>query len=398
MKKILIISAVFPPEPVVSAQLSYDIAKELAMQHKVIVLSPKPTRPQDFNFESSKIEHTFEHVVLDSFTNAKSQIIGRMRESLSFGRHCANFIKNNKNSLDVIYINSWPIFSQYYIVKAAKEYNIPTVIHIQDIYPESLVNKLPIGQKAFFNMLLPFDKYILKNSSQVLCISENMVDILSKTRNLAKEKFNIVANWQNEENFIYYRNSNHFRKLNSDIFKFMYLGNNGPVAGVELLIEAFVKADIPNSQLIIAGAGSRTEACKQLAQNFKNSNIAFVSVPEGKVPEIQNEANVMLLPVKKGAAMSSIPSKLPAYMFSEKPIIGSLDLESDTARAIIESGCGIVIEPENKEKLAEAMQQISTWNLEKLNVSGEKGFNYAMKYLSKATNLKKVIDIIIAKT
>ena len=44
-KKILIISAVFPPEQVTSAFLNYDLAKALAKDYKVTVLRPKPTRP-----------------------------------------------------------------------------------------------------------------------------------------------------------------------------------------------------------------------------------------------------------------------------------------------------------------------------------------------------------------
>ena len=46
---VLIISAVFPPEPIVSAKLSEDIANGL-VEHdiKVIVLHPRPTRPYGF--------------------------------------------------------------------------------------------------------------------------------------------------------------------------------------------------------------------------------------------------------------------------------------------------------------------------------------------------------------
>ena len=45
---ILIISAVFPPEPVVSANLSRDLAEELSKNNQVTVLCPKPTRPNGF--------------------------------------------------------------------------------------------------------------------------------------------------------------------------------------------------------------------------------------------------------------------------------------------------------------------------------------------------------------
>lgn len=57
---VLIISAVFPPEPIVSAKLSEDIANGL-VEHdiKVIVLHPRPTRPYGFEFNITKKKHFY---------------------------------------------------------------------------------------------------------------------------------------------------------------------------------------------------------------------------------------------------------------------------------------------------------------------------------------------------
>jgi hypothetical protein len=52
MLKVVVISAVFPPEPVVSATLSADLARELAKKNNVTVLSPMPSRPLGFKFGS----------------------------------------------------------------------------------------------------------------------------------------------------------------------------------------------------------------------------------------------------------------------------------------------------------------------------------------------------------
>src|SRR5690606_26559762 len=94
-------------------------------------------------------------------------------------------------------------------------------------------------------------------------------------------------------------------------------------------------------------------------------------------------------------AYSSIPSKLPAYMFSAKPIIGSLDVDSDTALAIIESGAGVVREPENEALLVKAMREAASRPAEDIKIMGENGFNYAMKNFSKKQNLQKIINIIL---
>ena len=81
-------------------------------------------------------------------------------------------------------------------------------------------------------------------------------------------------------------------------------------------------------------------------------------------------------------------------MFSEKPIIGSVDLDSDTARVLLESDCGWVVTPENTKELQQKMIEVSNLENKKLEVKGMKGFQYAMEYLSKKNNLLKVVGII----
>jgi len=392
---ILIISAVFPPEPVVSALLSRDLAEKLAESNSLTVICPNSTRPLGFNFVKiiEPLNYKVHH--LDSFTFPASNIFGRLRESLSFGIYSVKYLKHSNKHIDCIYLNTWPLLSQYLIVKAAKKLNIPTIIHVQDIYPESLLNKLTIGKTIIKKILLPIDRLTLKNSTKIIAISEKMKQILVHTRNIPREKVEVVTNWQNEDDFIQFHN-NKIKKVTdlSNPFTFMYLGNNGPLAGVEFLIYTFVKAKIHNSRLIIAGTGSRKRACIDLVNSLNINNIEFVQVPDGKVPSVQDVADVMILPVKKNGAMSSIPSKLPAYMFSAKPIIGSLDLKSDTAKAINDSGCGIVVEPENEIELIDAMKEVSEWSNQTIFEKGNLGFNYAILNFSKRTNLDKIVSII----
>lgn len=394
-KNILIITAVFPPEPVVSANLSSDLAEELSTTNNVTVLCPRPTRPEGFKFEYLHKPEKYKVIRLNSYTCPASNIIGRFRESYSFGKYCVRYINKNSNKIDSIYLNTWPLLAQYMVVKKANSLNIPCVIHVQDIYPESLINKLKFGKNLFYKILLPIDKYILSNAFSIISISENMKNTLIVTRGIMHSKVAVVSNWQNEEDFINFKSSeNEIEIRNSKPFTFMYMGNIGPLACVEFLIESFVKSEIPNSRLIIGGSGSRKKTCIELTESLKATNIEFITVPQGKVPDIQSDADVMLLPVKKGGAMSSIPSKLPAYMFSAKPIIGSLDLESDTARAINESGSGLVVEPENMNGLINAMRELSSMSKVDLKDKGKSGFEYAMVHFSKKSNLQKVVSII----
>lgn len=394
MRKIVIFSGAFPPEPIVSAKISYDIAEELSKNNIVTVLCPNPSRPLEFKFVTKAENLPFKVKVVDSYTCPESRLFGRIRESISFGKSCKTFIEHNHNEIDVIYMNAWPIFAQFLILRTAKKYQIKVIAHVQDIYPESYTNKLPTPIKQFFHWLLfPIDKYILKTSFHIVAISENMKKYLMETRLVQPNKMSVVANWQDENEFHNFHLESK-KTANPRNLTFMYLGNIGPVAGVEFLIESFGESKLSNAKLVIAGSGSMKEYCQNLSLKYVDSIIEFIDVPAGKVPEIQNQADVMLLPVRKGAAMSSIPSKLPAYMFSKKPIIASVDADSDTAYSILKSGSGWVIEPENKGQLISLFKSIYENNQESRVIKGVNGFNFAIEKFSKKSNLQKIVSII----
>ena len=393
MNRILIISAVFPPEPVVSAKLSFDLATALHLKgNQVTVIAPPPTRPMGFKFPDQFPKFQFNYLQSDTYTCAQSSIWGRLKESKSFGLFIKKHLEEHHSNYDLIYMNSWPFYSQYYTVKTAKKFNIPVINHIQDVYPESLSSKIPVMGKYLTQLFLPNDRYILQNCFKVIAISERMRYHLINTRNLKKENTEVVINWQDESDFINYRMANPNQPKQSS-FTFMYMGNVGPVAGVDHLIESFKIANLTNAQLVIAGSGSMKESLINKVKQENIANVLFWDVPDGKVPEIQSNADVLMLPMKKGSGLSSIPSKLPAYMFTQKPIIACVDNGSDTGNCILEAGCGYVIEPENIQALANQMNTIISLNNAELNKMGENGFNYAIKHLSKTENLKRLSAI-----
>lgn len=401
--KIIIVNCVFKPEPIVSAQLGYDLAISLSkLNHTVIVVCPYPTRPHGFKFnekfDRNKISveqsDNIKIVRIPSYTCSKSNIIGRFRESISFGKKSTQYIYKNEIDTDIIYANTWPLFAQRSIVKLGKRINKPTILHIQDIYPESFTNKLPKLIRAFVkSIFMPLEKYNLQNANKVIAISPASKQILSETRKILSNKITVVFNWQDETQFSNYNKTN--EKDIQEPFVFMYLGNIGPVAGVEFLIQSFGNAQLNNTILIIAGSGSYKSKCIELAKNYPDSTIQFLNVPDGKVADIQSKADVMLLPLIKGAAASSIPSKLPAYMFSAKPIIATVDEKSDIASFIKEAACGWIGPPEDKEWLMECLKKVVTINKFELNQKGKAGSNFASKIFSKEKNVQMLTQIIL---
>lgn len=383
---ILIASALFPPEPVVSANIAYDLASKLAEDHEVTVISPRPTRPCGMTFDSSPTFIDFKHYQLDSYTHPRSAVIGRFRESYSLGLHIKSFIERHHQDITVVYANVWPLFAQRAVAKACKKYGIPFVIHVQDIYPESLTNKIPIMGKLLKGLILPVDKYILSSAKRVVAISNQMKGELVSTRNILADKVYVVRNWQNDA-FFEDRNVGRADKESTDLdFTFLYLGSISPTAGVDLLIDAFSKANLNKAKLIIAGGGSDKEKCIKLAASYKK-NITFIDAQPEQVASIQAQADVLLLPLRKGVAATALPSKMTAYMLSGKPILASVDEPSEIASIIKENKCGWVILPGNADQLSKAMQEAYQLPKEDLNSLGANSLSFAKQNLSKEVNL-----------
>lgn len=387
---ILVLSGVFPPDPVVSASLSIAIARALSREYDVTVLSPMPTRPNGsiYSRPDFRDEH-FTHIVTDSYVCPASKFIGRMRESLSFGRCIASYIREHHENISAIYANVWPIFSQYLAVKEAKRWGIPIVLHIQDIYPESMLGRLGIIGCMIKWPLLELDRFILRNASTVFAISENMKSYLCDTRHIEDSKVLVVRNWQDDSLF-----PEHLEQTVRGKFTFMFVGSISPAAGVMLLLKAFVKAAIPDSQLVIAGSGSDKAACEAYTRQHPEADIRFRPVTPTEVADVQSGADVLLLPLRKGVGHTASPSKMPAYMFSAKPILACVDRGSDVELVVHASQCGWVCEPENESALSEMMIRVTGMPREQLNEIGRNARRYALDHFTAAKNLNTIISSI----
>ena len=407
-EQITIISAVYPPEPVVSARMSQDLGKYLTEHgYRVNVLCPKPSRGGNYkNYQNSRkseitIEQGIEIVRLPSYSSPHSKILARARESYSFGYHVCNYLSMQPTKPDVLYVNTWPIISQALIAGYSKKNKIPMILQIMDIYPESLTNKLNKFMQWLLGLPLTLvDTWIAKRASRIVVISSNMRNTYIKNRKIHTKKIKVINVWQDETLFRHLPKRDialsHYN-IPSSFFTFLYLGNIGPVAGVDFLIRAFHEAALPKAQLIIVGEGSDKSKCQQEAKRFRSSNIHFISDPIAEnVPLLQSMADVFLLPLKKGAGMSSIPSKLAAYMFSGKPILATVDAESDTAVAITQAQCGWVGEPENVAWLADKMRKALKLSTNEITQLGKNARMFGYQHFSKTVGVHSLADLIFS--
>lgn len=391
-KRVIIVSAVFPPEQVTSAFLNYDLAKSLAKENKVTVLRPRPTRPIGAEFKECWNDPDFETVVVDSYTHPESELIGRFKESNDFGRKSVAYIKEHHNEIDFVYNDGWQLFGLYKVAKVCKRYGIPYMVPIQDIYPECLLTKahIPVFAKSLIEGILrQVDKYYQKHAYRVRTISDEMADYLSKTRGIERSKYLVVNNWQNDDDFINLPKAKEESKI-----VFEYVGSINVHANVDLMIVAFAEANIPNSELRIYGGGNQKENCQQLVKDLGLTNVSFGFVTRNEIPTVQSEASVLILALPAGNGNLCLPSKLTSYLLSGRPVLASVDQDSSTKRILEGEGCGKTVVPDDKIALIEGFQSFARMSTEELTLMGEKSRNYALTHLTREVNLSIVLESI----
>jgi len=388
---ILIAVCNFPPEPNVMASIPYELAVALAVDHNVTVLAPYPSRPAGYNFDDCpSVEGEFNLVRVDTYIYTASKIIGRSKEGISLGKSVVKYIEQHHDEYDVVYMMVSPYFAEYYIAKVCKKYRLPLVRHIQDVFPEPIVRRIPIIGDFVFKLALPIDKYICRNSTRTICIGDRIKHYVANTRKADESKMYVVMNWQDETRFeekIPYGKE-------KDEFTFMFLGNLSAAANLHYVLQCYADSQSKGSRLVIAGTGNIKDSLVELANHYPDARIEFRDAPSADVNKIQAEADVLLLPLRKGVALRCNPSKLPAYMFSRRAVLACVEAGTDVDVCIKDANCGWVVEPEDKRTLMKMFQMLPSVPHEELEQKGENGYLYSQKHLTREVNLRKLIDVI----
>ena len=389
--KILIITYLFDPEPIVMSTITKDLAIELSNGHQVTVLTSRPCRPYGFKFDGKTLydpSWSFRRIVMDTYTNPESNFIGRWKENISFGKGAVSYIENHTEDIDLIYICAFPLFAQKMIIKCAKKYGIPVVNHIEDIYPEPFEQKIPYVGGLVFKLLLPIDKWVVKNATVSVVIGKKIKEYFVNTRKVSPGKIDVVYNWQDESR---YREP--LERDSNEPFTFMYVGSISRAANLHLVLKAFIKAKMPNARLVFAGSGNELEALKTEAEG--HPEIVFGSAQAETIGEVQSKADVLILPLLPSVALRAVPSKTAAYLFSHKPVLACVEKESDVADIICDGDCGWIASPSDINDIASQMKAIAQLPLEQLRAMGERGYEYSQKNLTKKVNLERLANIVV---
>lgn len=403
--KAVVVSCVYPPEPVTSAVTSESLALMLRAEgHEVTVLAPFPNRPQGVIYPgylrclwaSEQNPRGLRIVRCFATLSKQSSMLSRFLENITFGITSGLALLFGRRP-DIVYSNTWPIFAAGILMLVARLRRIPVALSVQDLYPESLVKQHRVGTHSpVVRLMTQADRAIAKHASALLLPAQSFVDVYRITRRIAADRIHWMPNWVHsamaECGSTRYDCRRSF-EIPVDSFVYVYSGNVGVAAGLDEFIAEIAARENGRETFLIAGSGSKLASCEQAAQNCRPGTVLFhANYPHTETPAVLKAADVFLLPTFGEQAYVSLPSKLVWYMLAARPILTLASPASELGKLIQKVNCGWVVS--RLKDLNPVLDKISSTSADELAQLGESGRRFAQKYFTESACLPRLHAIL----
>ena len=258
------------------------------------------------------------------------------------------------------------------------------VFNIQDVYPDVAVELGVLGSKRLIRLATWLERFCYDRADAVTVLSDDLRDnVAGKTRRPGKVR--VIPNFVDTAWIRPAPRENAYRHEFGLEGKFvvMYAGNVGFSQSLDLVIDAAAAmAPDPDVAFVINGGGAARSALEQQAAGLVN--VHFVDMqPKERLPEVLAAADVHLVPLKRGLARSSVPSKTYSILAAARPLVASVDPGTEVARLVAEAGAGVAVPPEDGEALTKAIAALAAAPEEAVRM-GEAGRRFVEQWASPA--------------
>jgi glycosyltransferase involved in cell wall biosynthesis len=269
------------------------------------------------------------------------------------------------------------------------------IFNVQDLHPSVAIQLGLIKNDLIIKILKRVEVFAYQKASALAVISHSFKSHCTDN-GANKDNVIVIPNWIDLVEIQPKDRNNNFRKklgLNEEHFVVLYCGTIGWVSGADILIQAadLLRNEI-NIRFVFVGEGPLIPFLKHEVSIRCLDNVIFSPFQQREIlSNVQSISDVSFISLKSGKGRNSVPSKILGYMAAARPIIASVDFDSDTAKTIVKSNSGFIIEPENSVKLAELIRRIQS-NNELLKHLGENGRKYLECHYSRPVVTGKYID------
>ncbi|HEY8546688.1 MAG TPA: glycosyltransferase family 4 protein [Acidimicrobiales bacterium] len=248
---------------------------------------------------------------------------------------------------------------------AARRWRVPFVFNIQDVFPDVAIEVGAISSPRVIRAAKWLERWSYQRADAVTVLSDdlqaNLVAKLAGHVDDPIDRVRVIPNFVDTDR-IRPRDPEEgsYRAEHGLVGKrvVMYAGNVGFSQSLELVLAAARELlDRPDVVFVINGGGSARAELEQKAAGLPN--VRFVDFqPKERLPEVLAAADIHVVPLKRGLAASSVPSKTYSIMASGRPLIASVDEGTEVARVVERAEAGLAVPPDDPAAFTAAVTKL----------------------------------------
>jgi len=357
----------YAPEEVSGAVLATQLAEELAAKGMdVTFLTTAPNYPYGkvfagFHNSLYKVEWQNDVRIIRtwSYISPSKSLFKRIMNQITFSISCF-FVGLVNRKFDILFSYSPPLPLGISALLLSCLKRIPWILRVEDLFPDTAITGGVLHNKTAIRILYWVERRIYKKATHISLISDTFKDILI-AKNIDTNKLSVTPVWADPKEILPCEKDNSFRKQHGVNGKFLilYTGNIGFTSALEdILSVAENLKNNPDFIFFIIGEGIKKNQLELIAKEKELKNVRFL--PYQKRVEVQNmlaAADLCLVTINRNASNFSLPSKLFTYMASARPILAISPRNSEVAKLIQETKCGINVENEDLQAILTVIER-----------------------------------------
>lgn len=346
---IVLVSQWFPPEHAPIGHMIKELAAYAAQhgwQAEVLTGFPNhPTGRVELPYEKRLIQREFIDGIdvtrLWLYTSERRSFLTRSLNFLSFTLSVFLYLLVLQPRPRLVFAVLQPLPMGAVLSLLAKLRGFKLVFNVQDLHPDVMIDLGLIRNRAVLSILKWIERTAYRRADGLAVICEGFGE---HVRTKGGRDVAVIPNWidvdvvKPEPTL-----RGHIRELigiAADAPLALYAGTIGHVSGATVVIEAARMA--PEITWLFVGDGPLLPELRHRARECPN--VRFLPFqPREMLPAVQNCPDVSLVSLLPGKGAFSVPSKVLGYMAAAIPVVASVDADSETARLVRGSGCGLVV-------------------------------------------------------
>jgi colanic acid biosynthesis glycosyl transferase WcaI len=356
---ILLLNEYYPPDTSATAKMAAQVAETLAQQHQVTVLAGRPSYdPEEyypFALLRSDVRNNVTVERVGSTVYPRHQMRRRISNYLSYLALAVP--RALAIHADVVLAMTDPPVAGIAGAYIARLGGRPFVYNIRDLYPDMAVGGDIVRPSRWVKRWERMHRGALRQAARVIVLGDDMRDrILSK--GIDPERVVVVRDGATFPASLPEGGDPVVKEIRSGFpFVALHAGNLGFYGAWTTLLKA---ADILRSEsagLVFIGDGANRAALEAMAAN--SPNVRFLPFrPAEQVPHVMMAGDIHIVTVRRGLEGVVVPSKLYSILAVGRPVLAVAAAESDAARIVVESGCGLAADPDDPAAVAAAIREL----------------------------------------